>query len=58
MPNQVYVGCTNVHRRIVGVLQGYVVYSKGGDGTRSCKTNSFKRWIRRSAAVLMTEAER
>lgn len=57
MPDQVYV--THVesayrqrHRRILGVLQGYVVYSTGADHTRSCRETSFARWIQRTNAFL------
>lgn len=33
-------------RRVLGVLDGHVRYSVGGNADRTCKVRTFRRWIR------------
>lgn len=38
------------YRRIIGVMQGRVVYSTGSDRNRDCLVKTFETWCRRVAA--------
>ena len=49
MPNDVYTG-NGLMRRIIGVIDGSVVYSNGGDSNSVCKLQTLKRWQRRHKA--------
>lgn len=39
------------HRRIVGIVNGHVFYSIGGDVLRNCKLSTFARWARADITV-------
>lgn len=39
------------HRRIIGVVGEFVVYCNGSDCNRSCRKESFERWVKRTQAV-------
>jgi hypothetical protein len=39
------------HRRIIGVVGEFVVYCSGGDRNRSCRKESFEKWVKRTKAV-------
>lgn len=46
-PGDVYVKSLeskDIHRRIIGIHQGVVVYSRGGNTNGLCKVESFKKW--------------
>jgi hypothetical protein len=46
---EVYIKSLETHdifRRIVGVRQGVVAYSRGTDTNRTCKVESFQKWAR------------
>ena len=38
------------YRRIIGVVQGRVIYSTGSDRNRDCLVRTFETWCRRVAA--------
>lgn len=42
-------------RRIIGVVDEFVVYCTGGDRNRSCRKESFERWIKRTKAVKVSQ---
>lgn len=39
------------HRRVLGIGNGYVLYSIGSNTDRECKLATFNAWIRRQKAV-------
>jgi hypothetical protein len=51
----VFVG-TSKHRRVLGVGNGYVIYSNGGNANRECRVATFTRWIKRQKAVKQEQA--
>lgn len=51
MPDQIYTGMVR-HRRIIGVLNGRVIYSDGGNRNGDCLVASMQRWIKRNNAKL------
>lgn len=57
--NQVYKPLNNerqLFRRVVAVFNGHVIYSVGSDENRTCKVESFKKWIKSRKAENTHEA--
>ena len=44
---------SSTHRRVIGVVSGKVVYSRGGNTTLTCSLKRFRAWVKKTKAFLM-----
>lgn len=47
----------DIHRRVIGIHQGIVVYSRGSDKNSMCKVASFEKWLRNKKVRLASDQE-